>query len=276
MEEKRVFLGTSDEAWYTNILTESSWDMTKLQMDILFAILSHIRKEAKVKGDEEGDERRNYQLALENSKNITYIVDNADFNELKQYKSRNSAETRFAELNPTSRKYKHKEAKIRIKDQMQQEMEYRVFEQCLYENAELKVKLDAAFVDALIKDFKYSKFIAYIKAKYYFSLKKEASKKIYIMCRMFITAGRRFKDNEWQDFLQRIGVRKKYSYSMIRSEFLEKAKEDIDKFTDITIDYEIREKPAQGGKKPISITFIIDKKSISIDMEAEYEPEEAE
>lgn len=261
-QEKKVYLAFNNaEAWYTSFLTEAAWDLSKLQMDILLMVLAGIRNLAKIENNENMDEKTKYLIALENSKKVTYIVDNANFNELKGYNNYNSAATRFAEFNPRSRKFKPHIAKI---IDLEQQKEYKVFETCLYSDSKLRVKLDTEFIDALVSDFKRSRYTAFIKARFYLKLQKEVSKKIYIMCRKFCGkhGGKRFIDTEWEEFLLRIGIRKNYSYSMIKSKFIEPAKTEINEYSDIIIDYNIKEQPTQGGKQPKSITFVIQKKAL--------------
>ena len=96
-------------------------------------------------------------------------------------------------------------------------------------------------------------------------MRSQYSKRIYLMCREYISTGERFCDTNWNLFLEKLGIDNTYSYAKIKERILDKAKEEINTLSDITIDYLIEEKQVKGGKKPLKITFTLQKKDIDDD-----------
>lgn len=105
----------------------------------------------------------------------------------------------------------------------------------------------------------------YAKLKYILPMQSQYSKRIYLMCREFISSGHRFCDTNWQLFRDKLQIPSTYKTTHIKKQILDVAVKELSEYSDITIAYHLKEEPIAGGKTPIAIQFDIFKKETEED-----------
>jgi len=121
-------------------------------------------------------------------------------------------------------------------------------------------------IKKFLVDFKKNdKTRVYAKLRYVLPMKSVYSKRIYLMCRNFTTSGIRFCDTDWDVFKAKLQIPDSYRYLHIKKNVLDKAVEEINEISDITISYTISEKNVQRGKQPVAIRFYIQRKDVEED-----------
>ena len=140
------------------------------------------------------------------------------------------------------------------------------FTSVVYNNGILTLELTPEMKKLLLQYRNHEDIKIFTRLRYYLPMQSLYSKRIYLMCRKFANSGIRYTDSSnWENFLELLNIPKSYSYSTIKTQILERAKEEIALYSDITIDYYIAEERARGGVKPIGIKFFIKKKEDIID-----------
>lgn len=240
----------NSESIFPKSIVEAKLSVTPNQMDILAILLAEIGKDTDV------------------DSNLVYTLSAKDYAELKGYENPKKAYEILKEkvCGETS---KHRLGMRHIGFDMwmggDKYLQYNWFSQVIYDAGNVTFTLTPQIKDFLVEFKKTDEYKVYAKLQYILPMRSQYSKRIYIMCREFISSGVRFCDKDWNLFLEKLGVKDSYSYGKIKTLVLDKAKAEINEFSDITIDYHIKEKSVKGGKQPISISFDIHKKTKTIE-----------
>lgn len=241
--------GTS-ESIFPKSIVEAKMSVTPNQMDVLAILLAEIGKDTDV------------------DSNLVYTLSAKDYADLKEYENPKKAYEVLKEkvCGETS---KHRLGMRHIGFDMwmgdDKYLQYNWFSQVVYDSGNVIFTLTPQIKEFLVEFKKTDEFKVYAKLQYILPMRSQFSKKLYLMCREFVYSGKRFCDTDWNEFLEKLGVKESYSYVKIKTLVLEKAKAEINEFSDIKIDYQIKEKAVKGGKQPISISFEIHKKTKSIE-----------
>lgn len=133
-----------------------------------------------------------------------------------------------------------------------------------YDNVDhrVKVKLGEDFKNILNAVKKERGAGAYYNLSTAFSLSSQYSKRIYYMCKEWAGKGSTNTRYDTVDGLrEKLRVPGSYCYGMFKERVLEKAVDEINKKTDITISYDEIKKKGLGGSKVIGVTWHIQRKS---------------
>lgn len=228
-------------------IVESKFSVSPNQLDIIAILLAEIGKDTDV------------------DSNVVYKLDAKDFGNLKGFKENsNNAYTLLREKicgipdKPNSLGMRHIGFEICFGNNHFKHINW--FSSIEYNEGVATFTLTHEIKEALV-ELKYNdEYKVFAKLKYILPMKSQYSKRLYLMCREFISSGERFCDTDWDLFLEKLDIPKNYSYAKVKERVLDKAKDEVNEFSDIVIEYKITEKNVRGGKKPISISFKIYKK----------------
>lgn len=139
---------------------------------------------------------------------------------------------------------------------------YNWFTSVIYKDGIAIFNLSPEIKEYLVSFKKSDQYKIYAKLKYLLPMKSQYSKRIYLMCREYISSGSRFCDTDWNLFREKLQIPKSYSTSTIIKQVLDPAVEEVNNLSDITIDYQLNEEVHQGGSRPVGIQFTIKKKQL--------------
>ena len=116
---------------------------------------------------------------------------------------------------------------------------------------------------AMLVDAKRNKeSITYYTLRYVLPMKSQYSKRIYYMCKEWTSTGKRF--DLIDDLRLKLDIPKSYRYGMIKKSVFDKAVEEINELSDLTISYTETYEKGRGGAKVVGITWTIkEKKTVS-------------
>lgn len=236
-------------------IVESRMRVSPHQMNIISILLAEIGKKT------DDDDNRVYRLTAQ------------DFADLQQLTDTRAAERifreRICENNKSETSMRHIGIDIFI-DSLNFE-HYNWFSSVTYKDGVATFVLTPEMKRYLV-EFKHSdQYRIYAKLKYILPMKSQYSKRIYLMCREFISSGVRYCDNDWETFTNKLKIPKSYRYAHIKSRVLQTAIDEINALSDITVEYTINEENTQGGKVPKSIVFTIKRKANMIDTDEDFE-----
>ncbi len=213
-------------------------DMNPIQMDVISLLLAEIGKST----DE--DSQRNYTLTAEQFKKIKNYKDKHDV--YKVMKERVTGKDRLSKVDITI--YRNDE-----------DIEtYNWFSSVRYFNGSLILHVNPEIKEMLVEIKKSDKYKVFAALQFILPMKSYYSKRIYLMCRNFVSGGKIYKI-EWENFKQSLQIPKSYSDSMIKTRVLEKAKDEINSLSDLIIGYELvtESSKGRGGKKTVGVSFTI-------------------
>lgn len=228
-------------------IVESKLTVTPNQLDVIAMLLAEIAKP---------DDK---------DKNLDYTITAKDYAELKGYTNPKEAYT-VLRNNVCGEGTMHKTSMRHIGFDMWMGddlfEQYNWFSHIRYDKGNVQFTLTPQ-IKKLLVEFKHNDtYKVFAKLRYILPMRSQYSKRIYLMCREYISSGERFCDTTWTLFLEKLGLDATYSYAKIKERILDKAQEEINSMSDITISYKVEEVTVKGGKKPVSIKFTIDKKEI--------------
>lgn len=245
---QQIAVKGSTESIIPRAIVEARLSVTPNQMDVLAIILAEIGKDTDI------------------DSNLEYTLSVTDYANLKGYEHINDAYKVLkdkvcgcSEKSKTSPGMRHIGFDMCTEDNHFKQ--YNWFSSIDYYSGVATFNLTPEIKAALVDFKKNDEYKVFAKLRYILPMKSQYSKRIYLMCREFISSGERYCDKDWKLFLEKLGVPKSYRYAQVKKLVLEKAKEEIEQYSDILIDYEITEKSCTGGKQPISIKFKIKKQT---------------
>lgn len=249
-DKQQIQVSNNTTALVPRAIVESKMSVSANQMDILAILLAEIGKDTDI------DENLNYELSA------------ADYAKLKGFDSPTVAYKILKDKicgNSENKQLSMRHIGFEMWMEDNHYEEYNWFSKVAYIDGVASFRLTQEIKTALVDFKKNDTYKVFAKLQYILPMKSQYSKRIYLMCREFVSSGTRFCDTDWKVFLEKLGVPSSYSYSKVKERILDKAKAEINKCSDITIDYEIEEKDTQGGKQPLSIKFKISKEIESIE-----------
>ena len=245
---QHIIVKGSTDSMIPRAIVESKLSVTPNQMDVLAILLAEIGKDTDI------------------DNNLEYKLSVTDYAELKGYEHINDAykvlKDKVCGVNDKSKTtpgMRHIGFDMYTDDNHFKQ--YNWFSSIDYYNGVATFTLTNEIKTALVDFKKNDKYKVFAKLRYILPMKSQYSKRIYLMCREFISSGERFCDTDWSIFLEKLGVPKSYRYAQVKKLVLERAKEEIAQYSDILIDYDITEKCCTGGKQPLSIKFKIKKQT---------------
>lgn len=143
---------------------------------------------------------------------------------------------------------------------------YAWFQDAEYKNGVLTLMMGSKAKKLLVELKKSDNYKVFALLKYILPMKSSYSKRIYLMCKQYITSGVIYP-MDWEKFRWRMAVPTSYRDNMVVTRVLEKAKEEVNKYSDIIIDYKIDYIIGSGrsGKKANKISFTIQRKDTLTD-----------
>ena len=97
--------------------------------------------------------------------------------------------------------------------------------------------------------------ITYYDIKYTLAMHSQYSKRLYPMLLQFKKSG--IRRDRVEDLRYKLGVPESYNWSKFKLNVLDKAVEEINGMTNITVDYKVMKKPVRGGEKIEGIIWSI-------------------
>lgn len=97
--------------------------------------------------------------------------------------------------------------------------------------------------------------ITYYGLRYVLPMKSQYSKRIYYMCKEFTKSGKRY--DALDDLRIKLDIPASYRYGMIKKNVFEKAVEEINSLSDITVSFNEAIEKGRGGSKVVGITWNI-------------------
>lgn len=221
-------------------IVESKLHVNPNQMDIITIVLAQVGLETDI------------------DENLIYSLTAKDFAELKHYKDTRTADKILKERICGSRDRKSQKSIQIYFDLLQENGKYESFswfDYVSYYNGVATFEISPKIKNFLVDIKKRDKDKIFARLQYILALSSQYSKRIYLMCRAFTGSGSRFCDNNWELFLEKLGVPLTMSTSLIKSRILNAAVEEINELTDINISYTLDVEDSKGGKKPVGISF---------------------
>ncbi len=245
MKDKQyVAVQTQEPTIVPRGIVESKMTITAGQMDIISILLTEIGKEP-----------------IEDKYNRTYVISSKQYADLKGYSLSVAYETLKRQILGEG-KFNHNMRHIGFEVYLGDDdfEEYNWFTKISYIKGDLILSLTPEIKELLV-DFRDSKeFKVFTQLQYILPMKSVYSKRIYLMCKEFISSGRRFCDNDWELFKEKLGIPTSYNYYKIKTRIIDQAIKEINELTDIFVEYNINEVKVNGGKQPLGIEFRIHKK----------------
>ncbi len=230
----------TDELQLSREMVFSRMDLNPVQMDVISLLLAQIGK------DEDEDMQRNYRLT------------SRDFAELKHYKDIDSA---YNKLSKRIGEGGISRISFKIWRNEEDWEEYNWFTSVRYFNGTLMLHVNPEVKALLVALKKQDGYKMFASLQYVLPMKSYYSKRIYMMCRQYVSGGAIYKI-DWDEFKQMLAIPKTYSNQQIEERVLRKAQEEIAQYTDLLIEYEFKTSRGmgRGGKKIDAISFSIKKK----------------
>ena len=225
VNEKAEISPLSHEMVFTNIKA------SQIQLDTLFMLLAEIGK------DTDNPNERNYMLTAD------------QFMKLKHYSSLKDARKTMKESvlgdEKKGTKLTHIDVTIR-NDAYDYVRVVNWFSWAEYRDGALRFCLTPEVKKALVEMKENDDYKIFASLKYLLPMNSQYSKQIYLMCKNYVTSGKMYAMN-FDEFCNTLGIGEGYSLSKIKTRILDKAKEEINLLSDITIDYNIEEISYRGG-----------------------------
>ena len=227
-------------------LVEAKLKVNKHQMDIIAILLAQIGKKTDI------DENLTYTITTEDLASLLDSADNKWIAEiLREYicegnKAENSIRLIGFDMFTDDGSFEH----------------YNWFSSVKYKDGVATLEVTPEIKAYLVNFKKKNQYRVFAQLRYVLPMKSVYSKRIYLMCKEFKASGYRFCDNDWMVFLSKLGVPQSYSLTNIQTQILDRAREEINTLSDITIDYSITFEKGRGGKRPTGIKFSIHSKDV--------------
>ena len=244
---ENITVNTKSELRLPKVITEARMDIAPVHMDVLSVLLAEISKETDI------DENLDYTLTTRQYADLKGITD------AKEAKKKILRD--ICGKGDASKSIRHAGFEI-AKGEKDFYGTYCWFQDAEYENGVLKLMFGSKAKKLLVELKKNDSGKVFALLKYILPMKSGYAKRVYLMCKQFVGSGKIYPMN-WETFKWRLAIPESYRDSVVISQILEKSKEEINKLTDIVIDYKLEHKVGSGrsGKRINKISFTVEKKS---------------
>ena len=243
---EKITVDEKNELSLPRVITEARMDITPVHMDVLSVLLAEICKET------DKDENLDYTLTTRQYADLKGITDAKE--------ARKKILRDVIGKGDASKSIRHAGFEI-TKEEKDFHGTYCWFQDAEYEDGVLKLMFGSKAKKLLVELKKNDSGKVFALLKYILPMKSGYAKRVYLMCKQFVKSGKIYP-MDWEIFRWRLAVPETYRDSVVVSQILEKSKEEINKLTDIVIDYKIEYKVGSGrsGKKISKVSFTIEKK----------------
>ena len=228
-------------------IVEARMDISPIHMDVLAAVLAEVAKDT------------------DTEENLDYVLTTRQYAELKGITDAKEAKKKILRdvvgKGDASKSIRHAGFEI-AKEKRDFYGSYCWFQDAEYENGLLKLTLGSKAKKLLVELKKSDSGKVFALLKYILPIKSGYAKRVYLMCKQYVKSGEIYP-MDWDNFRWRLAIPGSYHDNMVITRVLEKSKEEINKLTDITIEYKLEYKvgSGRGGKRISKISFTITKKN---------------